>query len=404
MLRTIIYILFSLSSLYGAYYLITASGILKRKKKKVIKEDKYNNFAIIIAARNEENVIANLVKSLKKQKYPKEHYNIYVIANNCTDSTSEVAKNAGATVIECTDKVKSKGDVLKFTFNHFKDSKDIDAYVIFDADNLVHPEFLSKMNETINEGYTVAQGFRETKNVEDNWLSCSYAMLYYLQNYFLNKSRYNLGKSSFLNGTGFMVKKSVIDEHGFNPKTVTEDIEFTAMCAINGEKIAFVEEAITYDEQVNNLKVSLKQRKRWSYGTIQCLRAYFNELLKTGFKSHSFECFDIILFYSSIILHVVFSSVPLLILVYDIVNFKSINEYFIIYNIVSIIIGYLFGVIFRMLLIKKCNRSIIDNIGGILLFDLFILTWLPVNVICLFIKECKWDPIKHNRNIDIENA
>ena len=176
------------------------------------------------------------------------------------------------------------------------------------------------------------------------------------------------------------------------------------MCAINGEKIAFVEEAITYDEQVNNLKVSLKQRKRWSYGTIQCLRAYFNELLKTGFKSHSFECFDIILFYSSIILHVVFSFVPLLILVYDIVNFKSINEYFIIYNIVSIIIGYLFGVIFRMLLIKKCNRSIIDNIGGILLFDLFILTWLPVNVICLFIKDCKWDPIKHNRNVDIENA
>ncbi len=404
MLRTIIYILFSLSSLYGAYYLITASGILKRKKKKVIKEDKYNNFAIIIAARNEENVIANLVKSLKKQKYPKEYYNIYVIANNCTDNTSEVAKKAGATVIECTDKVKSKGDVLKFTFNHFKDNKDIDAYVIFDADNLVHPEFLSKMNETINEGYTVAQGFRETKNVEDNWLSCSYAMLYYLQNYFLNKSRYNLGKSSFLNGTGFMVKKSVIDKHGFNPKTVTEDIEFTAMCAINGEKIAFVEEAITYDEQVNNLKVSLKQRKRWSYGTIQCLRAYFNELLKTGFKSHRFECFDIILFYSSIILHVVFSFVPLLILVYDIVNFKSINEYFIIYNMVSIIIGYLFGVIFRMLLIKKCNRSIIDNIGGILLFDLFILTWLPVNVICLFIKDCKWDPIKHNRNVDIENA
>lgn len=404
MLRIIIYILVILSSLYGAYYLITASGILKRNKKKVIKDQKYNNFAIIIAARNEENVIGELVKSLKKQNYPKEHYNTYVIVNNCTDNTSGVAKKAGANVIECTAKVKSKGDVLKFTFNYFKDNKDIDAYVIFDADNLVHPDFLIKMNETINEGYTVAQGFRETKNVEDNWLSCSYAMLYYLQNYFLNKSRYNLGKSSFLNGTGFMVKKSVIDKHGFNPKTVTEDIEFTAMCALNGEKIAFVEEAITYDEQVNNLKVSLKQRKRWSYGTIQCLKAYFNELLKTGFKSHSFECFDIILFYSSIVLHVIFSFVPLLILIYDIINFKSINEYFIIYNIASIIIGYLFGVLFRMLLIKKCNKSIINNIGGILLFDLFIITWLPVNVMCLFIKECKWDPIKHNRNVDIENA
>ena len=89
-----------------------------------------------------------------------------------------------------------------------------------------------------------------------------------------------------------MVKKSVIDKHGFNPKTVTEDIEFTAMCAINGEKIAFVEEAITYDEQVNNLKVSLKQRKRWSVGCLQCLKLYWKDLLGHFFKTGSQPSFD----------------------------------------------------------------------------------------------------------------
>ena len=235
MFEIIIYILLILSLIYGFYFLIMASGVF-RKKKCEIDNNKKNHFAILIAARNEETVIKNLINSLKKQNYPSNKYDVYVIVNNCTDNTEEEARKAGAKVIVCTEKVKSKGEVLKFTFNKLKKEKDIDAYVIFDADNLVHRDFLSKMNDSLNMGYSVVQGFRDTKNVSDNWLSCSYAIMYYIQNLFLNKSRYNLGKSSFINGTGFVIKKELIDKNGYDPKTVTEDIEFVAMCAINGEK------------------------------------------------------------------------------------------------------------------------------------------------------------------------
>ena len=95
-------------------------------------------------------------------------------------------------------KLNLKEKFLSLLFNKLKKEKDIDAYVIFDADNLVHRDFLSKMNDSLNMGYSVVQGFRDTKNVSDNWLSCSYAIMYYIQNLFLNKSRYNLGKSSLL--------------------------------------------------------------------------------------------------------------------------------------------------------------------------------------------------------------
>ena len=77
-----------ITSFYLLYFVIMAIGIFKKKKEKVL-VDKKNNFAVIIAARNEEAVIANLIKSLKKQNYPKEHYEIYVIVNNCTDNTEE---------------------------------------------------------------------------------------------------------------------------------------------------------------------------------------------------------------------------------------------------------------------------------------------------------------------------
>ena len=66
---------------------------------------------------------------------------------------------------------------------------DIDAYIIFDADNVVDKNFLKHMNNSLNNGYLVAQGFRDTKNVSDNWISSSYALYYYIQNYFFNKAR-----------------------------------------------------------------------------------------------------------------------------------------------------------------------------------------------------------------------
>lgn len=405
MLEKIIYILGVAFLFYAGYYLITSIGIFKKRKKVTNNnDDKKNFFAVIIAARNEENVIGKLIDSLKKQSYPSEYFDIYVIVNNCTDNTAREAKKAGAKVISCTEKVSTKGEVLKYTFDLFKDNNKIDAYAIFDADNIVHHDFLAKMNDMINSGYSVAQGFRDTKNISDNWLTSSYAILYYFQSLFLNESRYNMGRSSFLNGTGFVIKKEVIDKHGFNPKTVTEDVEFTAMCAINNEKIGFATDAITYDEQTNSFDASWKQRKRWSFGTMECLREYFPILLKKGIKERNFECFDVGLFYLSVILHVVFNLLPIFLLINIIIHFNSLTFDNMFYKIIFIVILYLFGVVVRIILLKRYNKSFKDNIGGVLLFDLFVFSWLPINFICLFIKSCNWDSIKHNRSVDIENV
>ncbi len=404
MFEKIIYIMWIFSLVYLGYFVVTSLGIFKKKRSSVINSKKKNFFAIIIAARNEEEVIGKLIDSLKKQNYSSKYFDIYVIVNNCTDNTFEVAKRAGAKSILCTEKVNTKGEVLKFAFDILKDNNNIDAYAIFDADNIVHPDFLSKMNDMLNSGYSVAQGFRDTKNISDNWLTSSYAILYYFQSLFLNESRYNMGRSSFLNGTGFIVKKEVIDKYGFNPKTVTEDVEFTAMCAINNEKIGFATEAICYDEQVSRFAVSWKQRKRWSFGTMECLREYFPTLLKKGIKERNFECFDVSLFSLSVILHVVFNLLPILIVINMFINFNSLSFDDIFYKIIFACISYLFGVIVRILILKKYNKSFRNNIGGILLFDLFVISWIPINFICIFIKSCNWDSIKHNRNVDIENV
>ena len=292
--KIIYYILFYTTLLYGTYFAVSGFlGIIMKSKVKFKKSKKKNFFAIIVAARNESQVIGNLVESLKELDYPKDRYGIFIVPNNCTDNTSKVALDSGATVLECNVKTKTKGDVLKFAFNKLKDNKEIDAYVIFDADNLVHKDFLKHMNDCLNSGYKVAEGYRDSKNPKDNWISGSYTIFYLFQNIFFNRSRMSFDASASINGTGFMISKDIIDRDGFETFTLTEDVEFTGQCALKGEKIAFVEDAITYDEYPIDFGASWKQRKRWSAGIIQCMNIY-------SFKLFTMQRYEFFLEYPNV--------------------------------------------------------------------------------------------------------
>ena len=238
MIQLIYYILFIITLLYGVYFIITSLFAFKNVEPRIKKHKEKTKFAILIAARNEEKVIGDLIKSLNEQNYPTNLYDIYSIVNNCTDNTKDVARKFGSKIINVNTPVKFKGDVLKFAFKRLK-NKDYDAYIIFDADNVVHPDFLKIMNDTYLSGYKVAQGRKDSKNLSDNWLSASYSLFYYIQNFFFNKSRMKIDAAAAINGTGFMVEKNVIDS-GFDPKTVTEDIELSIICVLLNIKVAYI--------------------------------------------------------------------------------------------------------------------------------------------------------------------
>lgn len=403
----IYYILFTFTLLYSLYFLITGMFAFIKNKHKIGHYDSKNKFAVLVAARNEEVVIKSLVESLKAQNYPKDLYDIIVLVNNSSDKTDVVAKKAGAIVIDVNKEgvtVKNKGDVLKYAFNRYKDS-DYDAYVIFDADNIVHPNFLTRMNDTIESGYEVAEGFRDSKNLDDNWLSGSYSLFYYIQNFFFNKSRMNVGLSSSINGTGFMVKRETINRNGFNPVTLTEDIEFTAMCALNHTKIAFVEDAFTYDEQPVVFKDSWKQRKRWSMGCLQCCKHYDLKLIKKFFKTGNISCLDMCLVFLAPIFQILALVQVIVLNVFQISGLQlyDIFSYLFASGILFFFILYSSGILTSLFVLLYNHKKARKVISAILMFAFFILTWIPINIICLVKKNIKWEPIKHNRDVKINS-
>lgn len=404
-LKVIYYFLLIATNIYGLYFIVVAIPVLfKRKKKNKIGERK-NYFEILVPARNEEYVIENLIKSLKKLDYDKERYEITVVLNNSTDNTKEKVSSLGVNIYECKNKISSKGDALKEVFTVMDKRNDIDAYIIFDADNVVDKNFLKHMNNSLNNGYLVAQGFRDTKNVSDNWISSSYALYYYIQNYFFNKARTLMNSSSSINGTGFMVSKEVIDKYGFKTNTLTEDIEFAGLCALNNVKIDFVEEAITYDEQPTNFKVSWVQRKRWSKGCLQCYQKYALLLIKNMLKNKS--CLDLLMLYFAPIVHIFTILILMLSLVINIVN----GDYSVIISKQSIINSIIFSAAIYLAQIIICvytvlvgKKNLKKYISGILLFPIFMITWLPINIIILFQKNIKWQHIPHSKNVTIDEV
>ena len=386
-------------TLYGMYYGITGLFAFFKRKEETISKKKNNKFSIIIAARNEEAVIGNLIDSLKKQNYPKDKFDINVIVNNSTDNTYKVSKEHGANTIKCEVPVKSKGEVLHYIFNKFKD-KDNDAYVIFDADNLVHPDFLKYMNESLNKGFKVAQGFRDSKNYQDNWLSGSYALFYYIQNFFFNLSRKKINSSASINGTGFMVEKKFIESLDFSPITLTEDVELTTVCAIHNEKIDFQDKAITYDEHPTNFRVSLKQRLRWSKGNLQCWKYYHRDLVKSFIKNHNLACVDMYLNNLAAFIQVL----SFVVIGIGFIEKMIVEEVsFTVFGLFGMLLSYLGTFIVSLFVTIYNKKSVTAMMSSLILFSIFMITWFPINVVSLFKKEIKWEHIGHNRSVNIDD-
>ncbi|MEG2338279.1 MAG: glycosyltransferase family 2 protein [Clostridium sp.] len=280
------------------YYLCISFFGIYRKKEKQFDNVPDKTFALVVAAHNEEVVVEQIVESLKRLDYNRELYDIFVIADNCTDSTAELARNAGALVCERFDPDKrGKGYALEWMFDKiFRMDKRYDAVVVFDADNLASKNFLSAMNLKLKEGYKVVQGYLDSKNPHDSWITEAYSIAFWSNNRLFQLARNNLGLSNQIGGTGFCIDTDTLKELGWGATCLTEDLEFTCKLVLNGHRVGWAHDAVIYDEKPITLKQSWNQRKRWMQGFADVASRFFFKLLKKAFKERSWRAFDCALY------------------------------------------------------------------------------------------------------------
>ncbi len=273
-LQLAINILNKISSVIGACYkhkiVYKLTGLFFTRKFK--KAEKQHTYGILVSARNEEAVVGKLVESIRHQDYPQELIKIFVIAHNCTDKTADAARAAGAITYEHNDpSQRTKGFGLRQLVEYIKRDYGVeccDGYFIFDADNLLKEDFISRMNESFDSGAKVVTSYRNTKNFDDNWISASYGIHWLRTVRYENRARSLFHLASRVQGTGFLFPAELIKD-GWKYTSLTEDRAFCADIVTLGYQISFNNKAEFYDEQPTDIKIAMRQRLRWSKGHIQ---------------------------------------------------------------------------------------------------------------------------------------
>lgn len=397
------WVITGLTTAFFAYQIAVAFfGFLPMKKPNK-KTDKLHSFAVVISARNEAGVIGYLLDSLQGQRYPAESYDIFVIADNCTDNTAEFARAKGAVVYQRHNKEKmSKGFALGWMFDILmRDYRDrYDAVCVFDADNIVHPDFLLHMNQQLCAGVEIAQGYRDIKNPSDSWISGNYALYFWTNIRFYQIPRYNMGLSCMVGGTGFMFKTDVLlTESGWNTATICEDVEFSLHKISEGYKIGFAYDAKFYDEQPVTFRQSWTQRMRWTAGNIMCINQCMPGLLRGGIRP--FQSFDSVMFLfaiPSIIGGLLATVLDIIARLLNITTLPAAIPSIIAFAALSYLVTFAQG-----LIVVLAERKPIKTVWkGLLTYPIFMVSWALVSFWGTLRQETKWKPIAHSKAISLE--
>lgn len=398
-LNFIIAILFAACYSYQLIYMVVS---LSRKQKKFTAV-KQHKFGAIIAARNEEAVLAQLVESIRWQKYPGELIDIFVVADNCTDNTAQLARSLGCIVYERSNQQQvGKGYALDFLFSHILEdygNKAYEGFMIFDADNILDENYFTEMNKVFDNGYSVVTSYRNSKNFGDSWISSSYSLWFLKEARFLNNPRMTLGASCAVSGTGYLVSGKIIEEMGgWKFFTLTEDFEFTFSRIAKDDMIGYAEDAIIYDEQPTELGPSLVQRSRWVKGFLQALRLYTGKMVKKIVFDGSFSSFDMFMNGIPSYILTLFSVVlNVSMFVLGIVTGQDMN--ILIYSCVTTIANaYIFlafiGGLTAYTERKRIQAPVKKLVLATLSFPLFVGTYVFALLIAIF-TNVSWKPIKH---------
>ena len=285
---TVFTVCVAIFGLYVAAYVVIGFFCTKKFKP----ANKFHKYAILIAARNEKAVIGNLLDSIKRQDYPQDYLTVFVVADNCTDNTAEIARNMGAVCYErFNDTQKTKGFALQFLFENIKKDYGIDSfegYFIFDADNLLNSDYISRMNDAFDSGEKIITSYRNTKNFDENWVASTYAIHWLRSIRFGHRARSVLGLATNIQGTGFLFANELVSD-GWKYTSLTEDRAFTADAVVKGYPITYNDAAEFYDEQPTKLKVALRQRLRWSKGHLMAFFEVGWTLFKNIFVGKSYK-------------------------------------------------------------------------------------------------------------------
>ena len=259
--------------MFSMFYQIAIGLFGFRKTGKDYRDhDPESRFLVLVPAHNEEKVIGDIIQNLKKMDYPRELYDFYIIADNCTDGTAEKARSLGAKVIETRkespDAPTGKPIALRKALKQINYRDRYDLLMIFDADNLIDTNMFREVNSQYldKEKPEFIQCYLGVKN-KKGLVPWFYYTGYTLSNRFFDLAKHRLGLNAVIGGTGFAMSTGYLYQcGGWSTMTLTEDFELQVEATLEGRRILWNHFTRVYDEKPTRLTAAIRQRIRWGQG------------------------------------------------------------------------------------------------------------------------------------------
>lgn len=387
--------------LFGISLLIYSFIILKTNHNYPMKKDYLNKFCILIPARDESFVIENLLKSIQNQSIKISSQDVYIIVEDEKDKTVTIADQYGMNIfIRKNLDLKAKGYALDEAIQSIlKNKKKYDAYFIFDADNILDPNYLKEMMTSYHQGYDIGISYRNSKNGNQNVVAACSSLTFSMINTIGNS--FKKGGNVTISGTGFYIKGTIIEQlNGFPFHTLTEDYEFTLYSILNNLTSTYNKNAIFYDEQPLTLKKSNMQRTRWIRGYIDARRKYVSAI-KKSLKDRTFNQGSKI----STIIGVwpyIFIMIGVLLFFVTYILSMIITQHFSIFVIIFFFLFVCFVLfIFTFIMLikeKNMNLNLKMKIKSLFFNPLFLVTYIPCAIKAIVCKNIEWKKIEHTTN------
>ncbi len=247
-------------------------------------------FRVVVPAHDEATVIERILADLRALDYPDDRYDVWVIADRCTDDTAAVA--AGLSRVD----VRSAGGGGKgaaLAWHLARHPLDADeALVVFDADNRVPETFLARVADELDAGHAVLQAYLDVSNPDASPLATASALSYWAGNRMVQLARTNLGWSADLGGTGMVFTAEALAAVGGFGDTLTEDQELGARLALEGIRVEWLHDLRIFDEKPTEVSAVVGQRARWMAGRRSVALRYVPDLWAEAVRRRSPALFD----------------------------------------------------------------------------------------------------------------
>lgn len=288
-------VLMAVPAALACLYLLLCT-LLSARERPPARSSRRLRFDVFVPAHNEALVIARTVANLRQLDWPADCFRVIVIADNCSDATADIARQAGAQVLERANlEFRGKGYALAYAFEHSAAQGWADAVAVIDADAEASANLLEAFAARIEGGACAVQAHYGVLNPFASWRTRLITIAKAAFHIVRSRARERLGLSCGIRGNGWCVTHSLLASVPYRAFSLTEDVEYGIELGMAGFRVQYADEAHSDADMVSGEQIARKQRQRWEDGRFKLIRAKTLTLLGAAFRRRSGICLDLAL-------------------------------------------------------------------------------------------------------------